>query len=232
MAELQLDNPDRLKFIGHCMMDDKITVVQNWLGTDRAEDIAARMGSIRDWSARICDKDGGPRIIPPQALKDLGVTAEEYARSYPDSLMRLAQGGTMAYLFFVKALREFDPGLFEWFETEFLEMANKLTNEDLNYIEEPQVTMYSSGCFLGQHSDGVGNRRIAFIANFTKNWQPDFGGCLTIQDSGKWSVIEPFFNSLALMDVSAGCNHYVSQVASWVPHNRLAIAGWVGKREH
>jgi len=107
----------------------------------------------------------------------------------------------MAYLFFVKHLSEFDPILLNWFNTEFLSTANMITEQENNYTEEPQVTMYSSGCFLGQHSDGVGSRQVAFIANFTRNWQPDFGGCLTILTQGKWQVIPPKFNSIVFMNV-------------------------------
>lgn len=212
-------------------MDNNITIINNWLEPDKANDIADRILAIENWSARICDKDGGPRIIEPQTLADLGVTAEEYARAFPDSLARLAAGGTMAYLFFVKHLSEFDPDLFEWWNTEFVEMVNKEIHQKNDYTEEPQVTLYSSGCFLGQHSDGVGERQAAFIANFTRDWQPDFGGCLTVLDRGKWTLIEPKFNSLILMNVRAGNCHYVSQVSSWVQNKRIAITGWVGKKE-
>ncbi len=211
-------------------MNDDLVVIQDWLPQEQALDISERIGQITDWNARICDKDGGPRVIEHASLEALGMTAEEYARSNPDSLEALARGGTMAYLFFVKALSQFDPKLHHWFNTEFLQMANTMTYQDNNYIEEPQVTMYSSGCFLGQHSDGVGDRQIAFIANFTQDWQPDFGGCLTLLTKGKWEVIPPEFNSLVLMNVRATNCHYVSQVASWVTKQRTAIAGWVGRR--
>lgn len=212
-------------------MEGKFLVERDWMPRGKAKYTANRIHCIKDWSARICDKGGGPRIVPASSLRDLGMTAEEFARAHPESLMDLARGGTMAYLFFVKALKSFDPELYSWWGTEFVDKVKKLTGlEELNYIEEPQVTMYSSGCFLGQHSDGVGNRRIAFIANFTEDWQPDFGGCLTVHDGQNWVVLEPHFNSLILMDVRAGCGHYVSQVASWVQHNRIAITGWVGRR--
>ena len=153
---------------------------------------------------------------------------EEYAKTYPSSLMDLAQGGTMAYLFFVKHLSKFDPELFHFWETEFVETISKMVQRDMNYLEEPQVCMYSAGCFLGQHSDGVGDRLFAFIANFTRDWQPDFGGCLTVLDRGKWVVFPPKFNSLVIMDVHKMNCHYVSQVASWAQNKRTSIAGWVG----
>jgi hypothetical protein len=211
-------------------MRDDFVVVENWLDEDRANDIAKRIDQIQDWNARICDKDGGPRIIEHASLQSLGITAQEYARSNPESLQELARGGTMAYLFFVKHLSQFDPDLYQWFNDEFVNMANQMTYQENNYIEEPQVTMYSSGCFLGQHTDGVGNRQIAFIANFTSNWQPDFGGCLTLLTKGKWQVVPPKFNSIVLMNVRSSNCHYVSQVASWVQHKRTAITGWVGRR--
>lgn len=211
-------------------MNEDFLVVPNWLPLERANSIADKIDTIEDWDARICDHDGGPRIIPNKSLKDLGLTAEDYARSHPESLESLARTGTMAYLFFVKGLRTFDPALAHWFDTDVLPMGNMFTDQENNYIEEPQVTMYSSGCFLGQHSDGVGDRQVAFIANFTRNWQPDFGGCLTVLSKGKWQVINPEFNSLVLMNVRAANSHYVSQVASWVQHRRTAITGWFGRR--
>jgi Rps23 Pro-64 3,4-dihydroxylase Tpa1-like proline 4-hydroxylase len=145
-------------------------------------------------------------------------------------LEALARGGTMAYLFFVKNLAKVDPTLGTWFSDAMIAKSNEVYNQENNYFEEPQVTMYSSGCFLGQHTDGVGNRQVACIANFTRDWQPDFGGCITLLSKGKWQVIPPLFNSLLLLNVRAANCHYVSQVASWVLHKRTAITGWAGRR--
>lgn len=212
-------------------MDDFI-VIENWQPERYANEIAARMEQIQDWDARICDRGAGPRVIPHESLKGLGLTAEEYARAHPSSLEDLAAGGTMAYLFFVKHLSHFDPQLHKWWSSEMVTKVNEITGQDNNYFEEPQVTMYSSGCFLGQHTDGVGDRQVAVMANFTRDWQPDSGGCLTLlsKDSDKWQVIPPLFNSLILLNVRAANTHYVSQVASWVKQKRLAITGWVGRR--
>jgi hypothetical protein len=213
-------------------MKDDFVVIENWQPERHANDIADRMEQIQNWDARICDRDGGPRVVSHESLKALGLTAEEYARTHPNSLEDLAAGGTMAYLFFVKHLSLFDPQLYKWWSSELVTKVNEITGQDNNYFEEPQVTMYSSGCFLGQHTDGVGDRQVAVMANFTRNWQPDFGGCLTIlsKEKAKWEVLPPVFNSLVLMNVRAGNSHYVSQVASWVKHKRLAITGWVGRR--
>ena len=207
-----------------------VTVMHNWLDPNLANAVADRIESIQDWSIRICDKNGGPRIVPPAAAKELGLSPEQYAKQLPLSLEELAKGGTMAYLFFVKALSQFDSALFEEWNSKLVYLVNGVMQQDNNYVEEPQVTMYTSGCFLGQHSDGVGSRQVAFVANFTRNWQPDFGGCLTVLENGKWTIVEPKFNSLVLMNVRGGSCHYVSQVASWVDKKRIAITGWVGKR--
>jgi hypothetical protein len=212
-------------------MDDFL-VIENFLPEEQANEIHLRMQNITEWSTRICDTlPPGPRIVGPNLLRGLGMSAQEYARTNPPSLQALAAGGTMAYLFFVQHLSEFDPSLFDWWSGELVNKVNAWTGKEGNYFEEPQVTMYSSGCFLGQHTDGVYNRQVACIANFTRNWQPDFGGCLTILSKDKWQVIPPTFNSLVMMDVRAANCHYVSQVASWVKHKRLAITGWVGRRD-
>lgn len=210
-------------------MKNDVMVIENFLPEEQARSIEHRMNLISDWSARICDRTPpGPRIIPPETLQALGMDAQEYARTHHASLQGLAAGGTMAYLFFVKRLLEFDPELHKFWNTGLVEKVNAWTGKEGNYFEEAQVTMYSSGCFLGQHTDGVYNRQVACIANFTRNWQPDFGGCLTVLSKGEWKVVPPTFNSLVMMDVRADNCHYVSQVASWVQHKRLAITGWVG----
>ena len=207
---------------------NKIIIIENWLPEDLAEDVANRIEKINDWSIRICDKDKGPRIVDPSVLGQLGFFPEDYASSTIPSLVNLARQGTMAYLFFVKALIQFDPSLYRMFHTDLIPKVNEVMGQNNTYLEEPQVTMYTSGCFLGQHSDGVGNRNVAFIANFSRGWQPDFGGCLTILEGGEWKTIPPKFNSLVLMDVRAGSCHYVSQVATWVNKKRIAITGWLG----
>ena len=211
-------------------MTEDFLVIRDWLPDDEANSIADRIEQIQDWGARICDRNGGPRIIESSAMKSLGLTPEEYAKSHPLSLESLAVGGTMAYLFFVKHLSVFDPDLFQRWEKDTVTRVNEITGQDNNYFEEPQVTMYTSGCFLGQHTDGVGDRQIACMTNFTRNWQPDFGGCVTVLSKGVWQVIPPVFNSMILMNVRAANCHYVSQVSSWVKHKRISITGWVGRR--
>ena len=121
-------------------MDDFL-VIENWQPERYATDIATRMGQIRDWGARICDRSGGPRIVSHESMKSLGLTPEEYALSHPNSLDDLAAGGTMAYLFFVKHLSSFDPQLYKWWSSELVTKVNDITGQDNKYFEEPQVTM-------------------------------------------------------------------------------------------
>lgn len=86
---------------------------------------------------------------------------------------------------------------------------------------ETFVSVYDRGDFLSTHTDT--QRGIAFIFNLTKNWKAEYGGMLHVD--GKF--IEPEFNSLTIMELpNGGLPHFVSEVTSSAPHQRIAISGW------
>lgn len=210
-------------------MADNFVIIENWLPPTLANEIASRIEDVEDWSVRLCDKTKGPRVLSPAEFGEIGLTPEEFAKCPSRDVSDLARTGQMAYLFFIKSLVEFDKDLYDQLCCRFLEAANGMADIANDVVVEPVVSMYTAGCFLGQHTDTVGKREVAFIANFSRNWQPDFGGCLTVFKQGRWEVIPPKFNSLILMDVKTLSSHYVSQVASWVTAKRTAITGWTGR---
>lgn len=116
---------------------------------------------------------------------------------------------------------------------EFLEIMGEITEPDADRVIETQMTKYSAGYFLKQHDDGEpgdSNQRLcAFVLNMTKNWRPDWGGSLHIQndDGSNAAAVAPGFNQLNLFKVPR--KHFVSQVANYCPESRLAMSGWLAK---
>jgi len=93
-----------------------------------------------------------------------------------------------------------------------------------------QATLYSRGHFLKSHSDlepHQNRRAIAFVFNFTKLWERDWGGYL--QFFNKQHDIElawrPIYNALNIFSVPH--DHSVGTVTSFSGGQRLSITGWL-----
>jgi len=118
-----------------------------------------------------------------------------------------------------------------------LEFLN--TDEVLNFMRtltgrsdiikgDAQATRYGPGQFLKFHTDDVKEeyRVAAFVLNFTRNWDPDWGGLLQFYNE-RWDVTDAFlprFNALNIFTVPQ--NHAVSYVANYARSQRYAITGW------
>jgi Rps23 Pro-64 3,4-dihydroxylase Tpa1-like proline 4-hydroxylase len=128
-----------------------------------------------------------------------------------------------------------DPGLLLH---RVLELLN--TNETLDFVRritgiatlrkaDAQATLYQPGNFLTLHDDGgspTEQRRVAYVLNLTRRWQPDWGGLLHfVNNDGE--IVEswlPEFNVLVLFKVPV--KHTVSYVAPFAGERRFAITGW------
>lgn len=93
---------------------------------------------------------------------------------------------------------------------------------------DAQATRYIGNCFLHPHTDeGVGTgRRVAYVLNMTKGWDPNWGGFLQFFDKDM-NIIESFkpaFNALNLFTVPQG--HSVGFIPPFCPGERLSITGW------
>jgi Rps23 Pro-64 3,4-dihydroxylase Tpa1-like proline 4-hydroxylase len=97
---------------------------------------------------------------------------------------------------------------------------------------DAQATLFAPGHFLGQHIDShVGEGwKVAYIMNFTKNWQPDWGGYLNFfdEDGDIAAGYKPRFNALNMFRVPRA--HAVSFVPPFAPVGRFAITGWFRDR--
>ena len=112
----------------------------------------------------------------------------------------------------------------------FLSMISYFTNLNLTSLNQMFLSKYNSGSFLSPHSD-IGNGRIAFVLNLTKNWKPQYGGVLHFLNKSRSKIIDsyvPSFNNLIIFYIPPeGIPHYVSHVAPGVKNNRYAITGWL-----
>ncbi|WNQ11259.1 2OG-Fe(II) oxygenase [Paenibacillus aurantius] len=96
------------------------------------------------------------------------------------------------------------------------------------------VTRYGPGHYLGPHSDRSRKkdgtrRRLAFIFNWTPDWNPEWGGVLTmVNRQGAETPVPPKFNQLTLLDVEESADHYKHFVTPVVTaeRERLALCGF------
>lgn len=93
---------------------------------------------------------------------------------------------------------------------------------------DAQATLFAPGHFLTRHDDSEveEGRRIAYVLNFARDWQPDWGGYLLFYDADGDVVAgyRPRFNALNLFVVPAA--HNVSYVPPFAPVGRFAVTGW------
>ena len=110
----------------------------------------------------------------------------------------------------------------------FLNIVRKVSGIDSITSADGQATLYVPGHFLNSHDDKIAGhkRRVAYVLNMSKNWNPDWGGLLQFYDAEKSvdQVFVPRFNSLSLFTVPQ--DHAVTAVAPYAPAGRFAITGW------
>ncbi|HEV2111091.1 MAG TPA: 2OG-Fe(II) oxygenase family protein, partial [Gammaproteobacteria bacterium] len=114
----------------------------------------------------------------------------------------------------------------------FLGFVKRVTGVEDVVRADAQATRYIPGSFLRKHNDvnQEGTRRVAYVLNFTKDWQADWGGLLQFLDADGHveETYFPAFNSLTLFEVPMW--HNVSYVVPCAPRGRYAITGWAMRR--
>lgn len=111
----------------------------------------------------------------------------------------------------------------------FLTLIRTITGDVRVDLVDGQASRYRPGHVLTAHNDvSAGkNRLYGYVLNFTREWQPDWGGNLVFYGSD--GHIEhgwvPAFNALNLFVVPT--RHAVTQVSSFAAKDRLSIVGWV-----
>ncbi len=111
-----------------------------------------------------------------------------------------------------------------------LEFLRKLTGRPDIRWADAQATLYRPGNFLKSHSDEEphqNRRAVAFIFNFTKLWERDWGGYLQFFNEAHdiEQAFRPIFNALNIFAVPQ--DHSVSVVSPFAYGRRYAITGWL-----
>jgi Rps23 Pro-64 3,4-dihydroxylase Tpa1-like proline 4-hydroxylase len=100
--------------------------------------------------------------------------------------------------------------------------------EDVKWVDA-QATLYQSGHFLKSHSDidSANVRAAAYVLNFTKLWERDWGGYLQFfnEDHDIELALRPIFNAMNIFLVPA--DHSVGIVSPFAYGNRLSVTGWL-----
>jgi SM-20-related protein len=120
--------------------------------------------------------------------------------------------------------------LFEFLNSRpMLEWFRRLTGRDDIQWVDAQGTLYQSGHFLKSHSDrDEANVRVAaYVLNFTRYWERDWGGYLQFftENHDIDLALRPIFNAMNIFLVPA--DHSVGLVSPFAPEDRLAVTGWL-----
>jgi len=212
-------------------------VIPNFLEPDLAEEIYQKLSAQDEsfWKKIILIED---KLISCQEQKN-GLTNEQL-----EKLRNLAQyqaaEGNFSYCY-AKNVNHIDPqcdcfgcGMLKQFASDqnIISTITAITGISLSrMMGELFFSRYSEDDFLTLHTD-YDKGKVAFIINFTKEWQPFYGGMLHLLEPNKidvQKVIVPKFNQLTLLripDDKEGYPHFVSPVASYVKKHRYSLAGW------
>lgn len=113
------------------------------------------------------------------------------------------------------------PEVIDWFR--------RLTGQDDVRWIDAQATLYQSGHFLKSHSDHdeAKARVAAYVLNFTKLWERDWGGYLQFfnDDHDIELAFRPIFNAMNIFLVPT--DHSVGIVSPFAYGDRLSITGWL-----
>lgn len=120
--------------------------------------------------------------------------------------------------------------VFRWLNTPaVLDWFRKLSGRDDIRWVDAQATLYQSGNFLKSHSDkdDEGARVAAYVLNFTKLWERDWGGYLQFynEDHDIELALRPIFNAINVFLVPT--DHSVGIVSPFAYGDRLSVTGWL-----
>lgn len=115
-----------------------------------------------------------------------------------------------------------NPNTIKWF--------SYLINCELSSVGEFFASRFLPNHFLSPHHDHE-KGKIATVLNLSKNWKPEWGGCLHFMDKDYKQVVrhvQPSFNKLSIFDIpsSNGVPHFVSHVVPNCKLSRISYTGW------
>lgn len=109
--------------------------------------------------------------------------------------------------------------------------------------QDMSVNTYTKGCYLLNHDDVIGTRRVSYILYmplpYGKPWKPEYGGALELYPVVQGTAepqptptksIPPSWNQFIFFEVQPGRSHHSVEevVVGQGPdgHQRLSISGW------
>ena len=111
---------------------------------------------------------------------------------------------------------------------ELFGFIQQVSNDRVFNRVDCHACQYLPGHFLKEHVDSspFEDRHMAYVFNFTRDWDADYGGLTHFLDDDH-RVVDTFipdFNTLTLFKVPVP--HSVSTVAAFAPRPRYSITGW------
>ncbi len=205
--------------------------IQSIFPLEQAEKTYRCLATETPWGLSYMGDERGEKI-PPKKYQAL--SPEELQEIYQYIFKTARDRYQFMYLFHNLNQAKREPELFVHKIADFLSSEPVLAFiRDLTGIPEimsadAQATRYIGNCFLHPHNDEDEEygRRVAYVLNMTKNWDPNWGGFLQFfnPDMNVIESFKPTFNALNLFTVPKG--HSVSFVAPFCPGERLSITGW------
>ena len=208
--------------------------IPNILAEDSADRIEAALAAERDWIRSVTMRSGSFHV----PLRDDQPQSETHRKWLADASV---DGGDseMQYLYDSRPLGAGAApnaprgDLLDAFEAWLNEDAQLAVLRTLTGAEDPrsvfcQASRFLPGHVLTEHSDrGREKRLFAHVFNFTRMWNPDWGGLLVFHDEAGHVArgFTPGFNSLNLFRTPQ--SHSVTQIATFAQQPRLAISGWL-----
>jgi SM-20-related protein len=208
--------------------------VRDVLAADGAEWTWQQLAETTPWGLVFND---GARVEELSNAQLGRLSPEQINRIYGGVIERAKTQYQFVYHIYPLSTAYFDPGadapILRFYEflnrPETLDYFRAVTGRPDIRWAMAQATLFARGHFLKSHSDlePHNNRRaIAFVFNFTKLWERDWGGYL--QFYSKQHDIElawrPTFNALNIFTVPH--DHGVEMVTGFAGGRRFAITGW------
>ena len=209
--------------------------IPNILAHDSADLIYKSLSEDVDWHL-IFNEGEKVHLLYPEQVKAL---TEAHHQQLKDLVYSKAQH-QFQYYYYVYNIYDYYLGgknmdhflhrFHEFINTpEFLEFIQEISGMENIRFADSRATAYGPGHFLTLHHDNVqGERRfLAYVFNFTPEWNPIWGGAL--QFLGLGGHIEegfvPNFNSLNIFEIPQ--DHAVSYVTPMALKTRYSINGWL-----
>ena len=222
--------------------ENELVQIENIFPDDIASEIEAMLKTSMDWRLMFAEPDA----TSSDGVKVVQLTNDDLKKTNPQEFQARIQGvmsratKSQGYLYnsypmIVAYDSNWDPGhpihtLTEFLNsTEFLDFGRRIIGVPSVTEVEAQATLFSRGHFLTRHADrGFDNeRRAAYTFGFTKKWNSDWGGLLTLL-TRKGQVTESFIPGFNVLTLFNGRNiHAVSSVSPFAGAGRLQITGWL-----